>query len=690
MITTEIYIEKKRLDITEDISTLLTFCLDDVKDFASRNTAFSKTIVLPGTSNNNTLFGHIFDARVSNPYVAESDNVATNFNASVGADCLIFQDHIQIFKGTLRLLEIVIDKGVPEYECAVFGELGGLVSALGSGRLEDLDFSAYDHLWTAAEITASWDAEAAGFYYPLIDYGDVSTNKIDYDIRALRPALFVREYIDKMLTAAGFTFECDLFETSRFKHLIIPHNEKFIRAEGESYIDVDSTGQVFTPVSATKINFPTTVQMNGFTPSDANQHTFNYDDPTTINPNLSLTISGLYHSNGIGINIQIFRQRGADPEEVLATVQLPSTFGTVSVPFSETLLVTANLIQNDDIYCRITGFNISVSSAVSVTAANFIVQPPSGQAVELSAGGAVKVNLCIPKNIKQVDFLKSIITLFNLYVYDDKFKPKKLLIAPYVDFYDLNASGVVDWTYKCDRAKVQRLRPMSELNARFYEFKFKQDSDYYNELYRSKYNQNYGDYLYDSGYEFVNDTSRADLIFSPSVLVGYVGVDKIVSALYKLNAGVEEKTATNIRIMQAKKIFSVAPWDIEDAGVDVFGGSNITEYGYGGHYDDPDAPGNDIHFGVPAELFFTLLSGAINVTQFNVYWSSYMAEITDKDSKLLIAYFKLTHKDIFDLDFSKLIFFDGSYWRLNKVEDWNANTPEVCRCEILRVIHTIY
>jgi hypothetical protein len=43
------------------------------------------------------------------------------------------------------------------------------------------------------------------------------------------------------------------------------------------------------------------------------------------------------------------------------------------------------------------------------------------------------------------------------------------------------------------------------------------------------------------------------------------------------------------------------------------------------------------------QLFFVLVAGAcLTATQFNVYWSPYMAEITDKDSKLLTAKFYLT------------------------------------------------
>ena len=63
----------------------------------------------------------------------------------------------------------------------MFGELGGLFNQIGNKRLTDLDFSAYDQNYTYANIIASWDAiNGLGVYFPLIDYGNVSTNKEDF------------------------------------------------------------------------------------------------------------------------------------------------------------------------------------------------------------------------------------------------------------------------------------------------------------------------------------------------------------------------------------------------------------------------------------------------------------------------------------------------------------------------------
>ena len=57
MISTEIYIEERKIDLLQDISTEFTYAIDDVSEFGSRNTSFSKTISIPGTANNNLVFG---------------------------------------------------------------------------------------------------------------------------------------------------------------------------------------------------------------------------------------------------------------------------------------------------------------------------------------------------------------------------------------------------------------------------------------------------------------------------------------------------------------------------------------------------------------------------------------------------------------------------------------------------------
>jgi hypothetical protein len=692
MINFELFIEGYPADVSADLPALLTFALDDVRDFAARSTTFSKTIVMPGTARNNALLGNIFELNSANTTDDELPNISTNFNAFKGAGILIFQNNIQCLKGTLRLLEIVNDKGRIEYEVAVFGELNSFIGSASAHLLEELDFSAYDHTYDETNISDSWDNAGAGegYYYPLIDYGTYSVNKHDWDIKTFRPALFVKEYIDKIFEAAGFTYVSTLLGTSRFKSLIIPHNQKQLLTKTSRilYANETTSHQVLnTMLGNTSYSAPFDyVQAGSFTYAvDPFGGSFTYNDPASIATTLQWQLTGTRQASTPGTFYMEIRVNGVSVS-TSPTQTIPP--GGMSVPYVWTGTASVTLNQNDvvDVHYVYGGTGTNVIVTIAPTSF-FIINSLNPTYVPVSYGQTVTVNDAIPKNIRQLDFFSSIIKLFNLYVWEDKFDEHKLYIEPYIDFYDLDASSAIDWSYKLNRNKPVNIKPLSEISSRYYDFNYKSDSDYYNDLYKKRYNQTYGSRIYDSSYQFGSNNNSLELIFSGTPIVGYGGEDKVYSTIFKLNNNVEETIDSNIRILLAKKVTGLTSWDMMD-GVTTL--SSFTDYGYGGHLDDPDAPTNDLGFGVPAELFFTLVSGSLTANQFNVYWSAYMAEITDKDSKLVTAQFRLKAMDIFNLDFSKLIYLDGSLFRLNKIEDYNATTEDECRAELLRVINLTY
>jgi hypothetical protein len=139
--------------------------------------------------------------------------------------------------------------------------------------------------------------------------------------------------------------------------------------------------------------------------------------------------------------------------------------------------------------------------------------------------------------------------------------------------------------------------------------------------------------------------------------------------------------------MQAKKITGVTSYNVKNGSTTLV---SLTTYGYAGHLDDPNNPGADLNFGVPNELYFELNTDYPTANLFNAYWSEYVAEITDKDSKLLTAFVYLKAKDIYSLDFSKLIMIDGALWRLNNVQDFNPMDVDTTKAEFLKVIELTY
>ncbi len=675
MISTEIYIENYQVDLTQDISTDFTYTIDDIKDFGAKNTSFSKTITLPGTANNNKVFGFIFDLGNANVTNDSSPNVNGNFNASKVANCRILIDKIQIFKGVLRLLEIVNQSGTIEYQCSVYGDLGGFISTLGNSRLEDLDFSDYDEDWTFSNITSSWNTvSGSGVYYPLIDTGGVSTNKIDFQYKAFKPALYVKEYLEKIIAGTNYTWDFPLLETDLMKRLIIPCNQRILTKLTNTAFRGDPTPATYN--NPTYINI-TPITLGSFTSSG--NTVFTYNSATAITTDIDCRIFGIINSviSGTTATLTLYKNAAILKQQ---TVGVPVT----PIPFNVDLSVTGITFNlNDTLYVTIT----SNVTQLQQLGGNLELTKTTASNEPINLGEQISINDAIPRGVFQRDFFISICKMFNLYVYDDQFDENKLHIKPYIDFYD---GSVQDWTNKVDRSKAWSIKPMSEINSRYYQFKYKSDNDYYNENYRKRYNEGYGDRIYDTEFDFVNNTSSTELIFAASVLYQATETDKIYPAIYKKSNenAAEDSIDFVIRIMQAQKITGRANWKIENGNTNL---GTLTAYGYAGHlyFNSSFVPINDINFGAPSELFFNATSYP-TTNLFNAYYSDYMAEITDKDSKLLTCQVLLDSLDILQLDFSKMVWIDGVIFRINKVLNYNPMNYTTTKVELLKVIQKTF
>ena len=673
---TEIYIDNYRLDLTKEISAEFTYAIDEIQDFATRNTSFSKTIVLPGNETNNKLFGNIFEFGNSNIYNSAEPNVGYNFNATKSVPCIILVDKIQIFKGVLRMLEIIIDDRSIEYEVCVFGELGGFINALGNNKLEDIDFGIADQTWNVTNIANSWDnISGTGVYYPLIDNGNVSTNKVDFSFDAFRPALYVKQYLTKILDGSGYTYDFPLLSTALMNRLVIPNNQKTLTKNATTQF-IATPNNANYPI-ASKVAF-TASQLGPFIVNFAN-NTFTYNSATTTTINFQVVVSGaIIDPNTTFFDIAL-RKNGVN---IASQGYVPNTFDYI---FTADLSVNNISVTNTDVFDIFVISDAGSGFGYDITGDTILVGTDVISQVDISYGDTIVINDTIPKGIFQKDFFASIVKMFNLYVYEDKLVEKKLIIKPFIDFYD---GSQIDWTGKVDRGSVIRLKPMSEFTARYYDYKYKQDNDFYAENYLKKYNEGYGDFIYDSENDFVKEVDATEIIFAGTVLTQFTGTDKIYSSIYKksnANAS-EDKMDSVIRILQAKKVTGRSTWAIKNGATTL---ASYTAYGYAGHVNDPINPTDDINWGAPKELFFTTSSyTAANL--FNGYWSEYIAEITDKDSKLLTCSLKLNEVDIYNLDFSKLIYIDGSLWRLNKVLDYNPMDFNVTKVELLKVIELTY
>jgi hypothetical protein len=676
---TEIYIDGYALDLTKNISAEFTYAIDEIQDFATRNTSFSKTIILPGNDNNNKLFGNIFEFGLSNTYNPAEPNVGYNFNATKSVPCIILVDKIQIFKGVLRLLEIIIDGKSIEYEVVVFGELGGFINALGNNKLEDIDFGIADQTWNVTNIANSWDnISGTGVYFPLIDNGVVSTNKVDFSFDAFRPALYVKQYLTKILDGSGYTYDFPLLSTALMNRLVIPNNQKTLTKSSSTVLT--ATAKVKNYTSATgNVEFDI-VNAGNFTITLSGSN-FEYNSGTAFSGSIALSIAGTINAISPSSDFTIQLLKNGTPISGV-TYTLPGS----GYNFNANLSVASLSLVNTDVLVVDMVGNFS---DLDIQSGNFNVVSSNPTLVTINYGDTIVIDDTIPKGIFQKDFFASIVKMFNLYVYEDKLVEKKLIIKPFIDFYD---GSQIDWTDKVDRGSVMRIKPMSEFTARYYDYKYKQDNDFYAENYRKKYNEGYGDLIYDSENEFVKEVDSTELIFASTILYQKTATDKVYSAIYKLSNEntKEDKMDSVIRILQAKKITGRTTWSIQNG----IGGTTLasyTAYGYAGHLDDPFNPQADINWGATKEVFYNA-SAVTAANLFAGYWSEYIAEITNIEghSKMMTCSVKLNEVDIYNLDFSKLIYIDGSLWRLNKVLDYNPMDFNTTKVELLKVIELNY
>lgn len=685
MIRTEIYIEDQLIDLLKDIGTDFTYTIDDVREFGSRNTSFSRTISIPATAKNNKILGFAFDISMAHEHNMDLPNVNTNFTPSQAAKCEVYIDKIQIFKGVIRILEIVMNKGNVEYQCAVFGELGGFITELGNKRLEDLDFSEYNHTWNVTTIQNSWDTiNGSGYYYPLIDYGDVSTNKDDFHVSTFRPALYVKEYIEKIFEGTTYTLNCDFFETDFFKKLIVPNNSQGIQGTNDQFIlgTITATKTILnsnTP-TARNIDLPFDSTTLLYFTENGTKSVFTYTDGTKTVRALA-SISGIYQTDAASSITATLYVTG------VAVQTLTQNTFSANNPFSFNFDWTGNIANTNTVYINISVPGTANTYIVNISSANFTFTQLAAQLATVAYNGTVSMNNNLPKGIFQKDFFLSVCKMFNLYVYQDNINEKQINIAPYIDFYSDAVTNALDWSQKVDIGSTMSIKPMSQLNARYYAYRYTPDSDYYNDNYQKKYGQTYGDYLYDSEFDFVKDTAATQIIFAPSVLKLHTGQDKYHTDIYKLsnNNTQEDPMDSVIRILMAKKITGVTQWKIQEDG----GGTlaTITSYGYAGHLDDPINPTIDINFGAPKELQFPASTYPTN-NLFNTYHLPYILEITDMESKLLTCRVYLNTLDIYNLDFSKYIWINGVLFRLNKVESYDPTDYRTTQVNLLKVINT--
>ena len=695
------------VDLPSDFGIQINKSIADIREPESRSSDWTKTFTLPGTKTNNKLFTHLFDLNLSIRNTSAT-NFNPDFNPNLKADALLMVDEVTQIEGFIRLLSIKVnDLNQIEYECSMHGQLADLFAKIADAKLADLDFTEYNHILNANNIFNSWDTSIVkngssgyvnfsggaptgeGYVYGWVDNGTYADYQRLYTDN-VTPYIYAKTVVDKIFSGAGYSYSSgSFFNSAQFKRLVVPCPSRMpILSETQvqqRQFEAKASGTT-TYTSATfgsLMPFPIELSdPSGQWNTSTSKYTNGFFNQTyDFNLYINGSATGLTANGQDTLNFQLWINNKPIKNGQIWT----TNDGSGNATIDNTVIFTGVKLQkNDEVYVRIltpkqggggvllTAANVTINNTSKFY--NTIVESTYGLDDTMDFAGFFTAT-----EVKQREFMRWIFTMFNLYIEPTEIN-KNVVILPREDFY---TNSVADWTEKRDLSQPLDIIPMGELEAGKYIFTYKEGDDDGNKFYKEDFSRIYGDRNILVQNDFVNDEKKIEIGFVPTLIVK--PENELDKYLPEIATASESTKSGNIRILQYK-VKTCASYVVREGSRTIFntGTTHIkTKYPFMGHLDDPLTSSSDINFGLPRYIGLAPGTPVTNNNLFNAYWSKYINEITDKDSKIVRGNFYLTPADMEKLSFRDLYFFDGNYFRLNKIEDYDPINPSVNICEFL-------
>ena len=342
-------------------------------------------------------------------------------------------------------------------------------------------------------------------------------------------------------------------------------------------------------------------------------------------------------------------------------------------------------------------------------------------------GQTYDLSKVISTDIKQIDFIKGIAHAFNLQMTTNS-ESKIVYIEPFNDFYK-PLKDAIDWTHKLDRSKVISDKWLKTDLKRIMTFKYKSDDadakvkyrgeKFFNDIqdeypyretlpdtfekgettfenpffagtYNAKDNDTTGIPNVDTAYSAClwtenvssNDAGRPDKGFGFLPRLLYWNKYSPAGANVGLNKMAQVQTWSSVsKIIVAKSAIPVVNIIL----------SNIYPQATMINRDSNTSP--VLSYGnIPVQNYddATGVYGA-GETGSGLYETYYRnsVEMLKSNPRIRNVYINLKISDIVNLDFTKLIYIDGVYWRISKVSDYMPNKNESTKVELIEWITSL-
>lgn len=708
-------------DLYEEEDIPLSLSVDNFVNVSEKTQSYSKDFKLPATKRNNKIFSHLFE-------VTKRWDIYS-FNPYKKTQCILKQDGYNIFKGYLRLIDIIDQDKEISYSVNLFSTSITLIDELKSKKISDLTaLNELDHLYNKDNIKSSWDSTGillitplntnsfAGAYndtrtqvlkYPFVDWTGniaiadglsgnssiINTPELKTLEDAFRPFINCKYLLDNIFASSGFTYTSQFLNTDKFTKLFMDFNwgtgaapsDFEATIEGrylESLATVDNTATaIYSALEINKFNPLPSTEM-GWTnykfTAQSNNATYNMDYIYGFNVTSGATAEFRWvHKDSSGTEI-------AEQDYTLVTFTTTTTSAATRYWYIGNFSITLALGDTLEAQFRATGGTVKqdriygLYSAILVAAVS-LVSTTSNTLLNTERGG-----------LGQWEFLKGIFNMFNLIILEDNTKEGRLIIEPYDDIFNIRTAGTtlserninLDWTDKIDASQI-KLKPLDLLSKTT--FKYEEDDDDYtfNEYKRATNGELYGEKIWDAkndlqftlleGEEEILGNPFAATVMKPLYTV--FGSFIVPSIFSSNDDNTENEGYDNLpRILydNGKKYAGTTYYIPEANGLSSENQDYFLQFSHLSRIptviSSPPLPTDtdDYNFG---ECFLISPIGSSPVNNlFNSYWSQYYFELYDINTRIMTLKVNLNASDVHDFDFSNKVMIKNRKYRVNKID----------------------
>jgi hypothetical protein len=340
-----------------------------------------------------------------------------------------------------------------------------------------------------------------------------------------------------------------------------------------------------------------------------------------------------------------------------------------------------------------------IQPTIDITETSVIVT----DAPNLIVGSTIDIKEQFTPEYKQLDFLKGLMTQFNLVFVKHPFKTKTYIMEPFDEY--VGQGKLLDWTDKLDLSKDIAISPITNINGKAINFLYQDEADAMNTFTKSiNNNRIFGTYNFipqdtkindqplnitsffsptpcdtlpyadilpqpfivphfygakESTKEGVTNTQLLPMRLKPRIL-HYYGLQPLSSTWYYLNdvSGTTETKTTYPLIHHQNRIPSVT-----DLGTAI-----------------------DLNFGNSASPQDNVVPTTTTNTGYRLYYEDYINDLLSPDARMVTAYFDLNVTDINNLEYKDLIFVKDTYYRINKIENFSLIESSVTKVELIKLL----